>query len=101
MLTGPDKTDFQFLALPNVVAPATVQAALQNLSLRGWQIADRWALGSPKKVQRMEKAGSLIPMLKEQQKLEAQTVSDARVGGRMQDVPDSEILAQHEIPPLP
>lgn len=101
MLTGPDKGDFQFLALPNVVAPETVQAALKNLSLRGWQIADRWALGAPDTVKAMEMVGTLIPSLKEQQKLEAETISDARVGGRMQDIPDSEILALQEIPSLP
>lgn len=101
MLTGPDKGDFQFLALPNVVAPETEMAALKNLSLRGWQIADRWALGAPATVKAMEKAGTLIPCLKEQQMLEAATISDARVGGRMQDLPDSEILALHNIPLLP
>lgn len=101
ILTGPDKDDFQFLALPKVVAPETVIAALKNLSLRGWQIADRWALGAPATVKVMEKVGTLIPSLKEQQKLEAETISDARVGGRMQDLPDSEILALHEIPLLP
>lgn len=101
MLTGPDKGNFQFLALPKVVAPETVQAALKSLSLRGWQIADRWALGAPKKVKAMEAAGTLIPKLKEQQKLEAETISDARVAGRMADVPDSEILALQDISLLP
>ena len=89
------------MTLPNVVAPETVRAVVKNLSLRGWQIAERWASGSPKKVKQMEAAGSLISKLKEQQRLELETISDARVSGRMSDVPDSEILAQHEIHLLP
>lgn len=99
--TGVGSENEFWLDLPRVVKAETVRMIEQNLSLRGWQIADRWALGSPKKVKRMEAAGTLIPRLKEQQKLEAGIISDARVAGRMSDTPDSEILAMHEIPLLP
>jgi hypothetical protein len=70
-------------------------------SLRVQQIADRWASGSPKKVKAMEASGTLLARLKEQADLENETISNARVGGAMSDVPDSEILALNEIPQLP
>lgn len=101
MLIGNDNENFQFLALPAVVAPETVTAVLKGLSLRGWQIADRWALGCPATVKQMESDGQLIPKLKKQQKLESEIICDARVAGRMSDAPDSEILAMHEISLLP
>lgn len=101
MLNKPENDNFQFLALPKVVAPETVQAVVSKLSLRGWQIAERWAMGAPVTVKAMERSGNLISSLKEQQNLESDIISDARVSGRNQDVPDSEILALHEIQLLP
>lgn len=101
MLNRLENDNFQFLALPKVVTSETVQAVLGNLALRGWQIADRWAMGAPATVKAMERAGTLLPSLKEQQKLESEIISDARVSGKNQDVPDSEILAQHEVQLLP
>jgi len=58
-------------------------------------------MGAASTVREMERAGTLIPSLKAQQKLEADLISDARVSGRNQDLPDSEILALYEIPLLP
>lgn len=93
--------EFGWLDLPRVVTPDTVAAIEKHCSLRGWQIADRWAAGAPKKVKEMEAAGQLLPRLKEQADLENETISNARVGGAMNDTPDSEILALNEIPALP
>ncbi|HXF65631.1 MAG TPA: hypothetical protein VNK67_02885 [Burkholderiales bacterium] len=80
--------------------PETVKAVLQE-SLRVQQIADRWVSGAPKKVKAMEAEGTLLQRLREQAELENQTIADAQVGGRIMDVPDSEILAMYEIPLLP
>lgn len=87
-----------WLDLPHVVAPETVAAIEQNLGLRGWQVADRWAAGAPTMVKRMEADGTLLARLKEQTALEAETITDARVGGHFHDMPDSELLAMYEIP---
>lgn len=80
--------------------PETVKVLLRE-NLRVQKIADRWASGSPKKVKQLEASGQLLPRLKEQADLENEAISNARVGGAMSDVPDSEILALHEIPALP
>jgi hypothetical protein len=101
VLTGPDNSNFRFLTLPHVVNERTMREVNKYLHLRGWQIADRWAAGAPEKVKQMEANATLIPRLMEQEQLEAETVSEARVSGRNSDVPDSEILALHEIPALP
>jgi len=79
----------------------TLKAIFAGGSVRVRQVADRWASGSPKKVKEMEAAGTLLPRLKEQAELENSTISDARVGGAMNDTPDSEILALYDIPALP
>jgi hypothetical protein len=92
---------FAWLDLPTVVRPDTLRNIEQQLSLRGWQIADRWAAGAPAKVRRMQADGTLLARLKEQAALEARTISDARIGGCFSDVPDSELLAMNEIPILP
>jgi hypothetical protein len=73
----------------------------KELSQRAWQIAHRWAAGAPGKVKGMEADGTLLERLREQAELEAQTIADARVGGAMSDVPDSEVLALYDIPLLP
>ena len=91
----------RWLDFPRVVQPKTVRVIEKDLSLRGWQIADRWAAGTADRVRAMEADGTLLPRLKEQADLEARTIADARVGGAFQDVSDSEILALHEIPQLP
>jgi hypothetical protein len=93
--------EFTWLDLPRVVRPDTLKAIEQNLSLHGWQIADRWAAGARGMVRQMEADGTLMPRLKEQADLEAETISDARISGRFHDVPDSELLAMYEIPALP
>jgi len=92
--------DHSLLSAPHVLKPATLKDVLRQ-SLRVQQIADRWASGSPKKVKSMEAAGTLLPRLREQAELETSTIVDARIGGRMSDTPDSEILALHDIPQLP
>jgi hypothetical protein len=97
----PAPRDFAWLDLPRVVCPETVAAIENSLSLRGWQIADRWAAGAPAMVKRLEAEGTLLARLKEQADLEAETISDARISGRFHDVPDSELLAMYEIPALP
>jgi hypothetical protein len=93
--------EFGWLDLPRVVRPETVAAIEKSLSLRGWQIADRWAAGAPAMVKRLEAEGTLLARLKEQADLEAEVIADARIGGRFQDVPDSELLAMNEMPALP
>jgi len=99
--TGVEPDTRFWLDLPRVVKPETVRAIEKLLGQRAWQIADRWAAGAPEKVKEMEADGTLLERLREQAKLEAETISDARVGGAFSDVPDSEILAMHEIGPLP
>ena len=101
MLAGPDNQTYRWLEFPKVVKPETLRAVERIADYRVPSIADRWALGSPEKVRKMEADGTLIPRLKAQHKLEVRTLSDARVAGRMADVPDSEILAMHEVPQLP
>ena len=80
--------------------PETVRLILAE-SLRVQQIADRWVAGVPKKVKVMEENGTLLQRLREQADVENRTISAARTGGQMMDVPDNEILALHEIPQLP
>jgi hypothetical protein len=99
--TGVEPDTRFWLDLPRVVKPETVRAIEKQLGQRAWQIADRWAAGAPEKVKEMEADGTLLERLREQAKLEAETISDARVGGAFSDVPDSEILAMYEIGPLP
>ena len=100
MLAGPDDQTYRWLEFPNLVKRETV-SAVERIGYRAPMIADRWALGSPKKVKAMEADGTLIEKIRAQHKLEIRTLSDARVAGRMADVPDSEILAMNEIPQLP
>lgn len=99
--TGVAPDTRRWLDFPRVVQPKTVRVIEKDLSLRGWQIADRWAAGAPDMVRAMEANGTLLPRLKEQADLEARTIADARVGGAYNDTPDSEILALYEIPQLP
>lgn len=96
----PDSRDRGLLNAPDVLRPETVTAVLKE-PLRVQQIADRWASGSPKKVKQFEANGTLLQKLRAQAQLENEVISKARVGGAMSDVPDSEILALAEIPPLP
>jgi hypothetical protein len=99
--TGVDPDTRFWLDLPRLAKAETIRAIEKQLGQRAWQIADRWAAGAPEKVKEMEADGTLLERLREQTKLEAETISDARVGGAFSDVPDSEILALHEIPQLP
>lgn len=87
------------LVAHKVLKPATVKSLLAE-SLRAQLIADRWASASPKKVREMERDGTLLPRLREQANVENRTIVDARTGGAMSDVPDSEILALNDIPLL-
>jgi hypothetical protein len=84
-----------------LLKPETVARLLREVGNRGWQIADRWASGWPRKTRELEAAGTLIDWLKAQANLEDETISDARVGGANSDLPDSEILALHDIPEYP
>jgi hypothetical protein len=84
-----------------VLNPETVQRLLREVSGRGWKVADRWASGWPEETKAMEAAGTLIDRVKEQAKLENETISDARVGGANSDLPDSEILTLYDIPVEP
>jgi len=90
-----------WLNLPSVVRPDTLKAIEQNLSRRGWRIADRWAAGAPAMVRRMEAEGTLLARLKEQAALEAETIAKARASWPFSDTPDSELLAMYEIQVLP
>ena len=92
--------DHSLLDAPNVLKAETVKLLMRE-PLRVQKIADRWASGSPKKVRQFEASGTLFPKLREQAQLEAEMISDAKMGGRFSDVPDSEILAMYEIPLLP
>jgi len=75
--------------------------ALQAESLRVQQIARRWALGAPDKVNQLEADGFLLQRLKEQADLEETILAGARVSGAFSGVPDQEILRQHGISELP
>lgn len=75
--------------------------ALQAESLRVQQIAGRWALGAPDKVNQLEADGFLLQRLKEQADLEETILAGARVSGAFSGVSDQEILRQHGISELP
>lgn len=84
-----------------VVSAKTLTEISHRLRLPGWTIADRWALAVPEKMRQLEARGELLTKLAAQEQLETDTISDARADGISLDTPDSEILAMHEIQPLP
>ena len=76
-----------------LVNPATVNLIEQGTSLRGKQIADRWASTAPDRMLELEANGTLVDRLKKQQTVENSALSDARVHEANRGLPESEILA--------
>jgi hypothetical protein len=74
-----------------VLKPETVQA-IQKMGPQADKVVERWLLGWQRQTLAMEKAGTLVPALKEQASEEARILSDARVGGENSHLTDWEIL---------
>ncbi|MBA1187403.1 hypothetical protein G7000_20310 [Pseudomonas stutzeri] len=85
-----------------VLAGTTLECVRHSPSfhLRGWQILDRWAVGNPGQLQRLEAEGEVILLgrLLEQQEIEHQVLSSvAALEQRRQGLAEHEILALNEV----
>lgn len=58
-----------------ILKPETVSAILE-LGLKAEQIADRWAMGWPKRTRELEKQGRLIEALRDQAETESRAIRE-------------------------
>lgn len=79
-----------------VLKPETVTAILE-LGQKAEQIADRWAMGWPRRTRELEKQGTLLQHLREQTETENRTLAEAHRGGSVQHLADHEITELYEL----
>lgn len=79
-----------------LLKPETV-AEILELGRKAEQIADRWAMGWPRRTRELEKQGTLLQHLREQTELENRALAEAHQGGNVQHLADHEIAELYEL----
>lgn len=70
---------------------------VQALGPVAWQIADRWLCGWRARILALEKEGTLVGVLREQARREAEIFSDATVGGANSHLARHEVMQLYDI----